>query len=368
ATKDNGFFPADVHMMAKDIFWFHAVYWPAMLMSAGLPLPKKVFSHGYWTFNNEKISKSHGKVINIDELISLTGNCDSARYFLMRQTSFGDDGDFNEEALINRHNNELLNKLGNLISRTSTLIEKIGIEKTPNKFRLDFEKMKNLYNKFEFDKALNEIFSFIDNCNEYLQSKKPWETKDKTVLYEVADSIKQITIFLYPIIPQTCEKIANVFHFDINLDNLNNPLEISDVKKYNKLFERVDKNDKINKEEIVKTIMDGIGTIKFEDWAKIDLRVGQIKKVETIDGSDKLYKLSVDIGEKEYRTILSGLKKFYSEKKINDMKVIVISNLAPRKMMGMTSNGMLLAATNSDESKVILLSPSEDIDNGSKIS
>ncbi len=367
ATKNNDFFPADVHVMAKDIFWFHSVYWPAMLMSANLPLPKIVFSHGYWTFNKEKISKSRGKIINIDDLIALTGNPDSARYFLLRQTAFGDDGDFSEESLIVRHNNELLNKLGNLVNRTSNLIEKYGMEKTDNKFRLNFDSINNLYNHFEFDKVLNEIFAFIDSCNEYLQAKRPWESKDNKILYEVADSVKQIAILLYPIIPKTCEKIAEQFKFELELDYLNRPLEITDIKKSELLFNKIEIN-KINKENLVKEIMEGIGIVNFEDWEKIDLRVGEIKNVENIEDSDKLYKLTIDLGEEKNRTILSGLKEFYSAEKLNGMKVIVISNLKPRKMRGIFSEGMILAAVNSNDSKVVLITPSEDIENGCKIS
>lgn len=364
--KEKNFWPADLHVMAKDIFWFHSVYWPAMLMSIGLPLPKQIFSHGFWTFDGEKISKSRGKIINIDELIGLTDNPDSARYFLMRQVALGDDGDFSEKALIDRHNNELLNKFGNLITRTATLIEKNGMEKTENHFMLDFDKINNLYNNLEIDKVLNEIFAFIDSCNEYLQAKKPWESKDKKILYEIADSIKQIAIFMYPIIPATCEKIAKQFNFELTLEQLKHSLEISDVKKSDYLFTRVE-YEKFNKATVVREIMEGVGIINFEDWTKIDLKVGQIMKVETIENADKLYKLSIDLGEEKQRTILSGLKEFYSADKLYKMKIIVISNLAPRKMRGVMSEGMLLAAVNSDESKCVLISPSADIENGSKV-
>lgn len=363
-SKDKEFWPANIHIMAKDIVWFHSVYWPAMLMSAGLPLPRKIFSHGYWTFDNEKISKSFGKIINVDELIDLTQNPDSARYFLLRQVAFGDDGDFNGKALIDRHNNELLNKLGNLVSRTATLIQKNGIEKTKNHFRIDFKRINDLYNNLEFDKVLNEIFLFIDHCNEYLQNKKPWETKSKKVLYEVADSIKQIAIFLYPIMPNTSEKISKQFGFDLNLDSLNNSLKISKIKKTDYLFQKVELK---NKEEVIKETIQTIDMVNFVDWSKMDLRVGEIRKVEAIPDSDKLYKLNIDLGESKGRTILAGIKKYYTKEKLINMKVIVISNLAPRKIKGFVSEGMLLSAVNSDESKCILISPSENIENGSKI-
>ena len=228
ATREKGrekFWPADVHLMGKDILWFHAVYWPAMLMSAGITLPKKVFAHGWWTFDKEKISKSRGKILYIDELISIAG-VDSARYFLFRGTPFGDDGDFSEQALIDRNNNELADKFGNLVSRVSALIEKHGIEKTENKLlkKLKLKEIEKLFENYELDKVLNEIFSFIDECNEYVQHKKPWETKDKKVLYEITDSIKAIAVLLNPFIPQTSEKIAKQFGFKIKFNEIKKPL------------------------------------------------------------------------------------------------------------------------------------------------
>ena len=244
ATRVKGkekFWPADLHLIGKDIIWFHTVYWPAMLMSAGIELPKTVFAHGWWTFNNEKISKSRGKVINVDELISIAG-VDSARYFLFRNTVFGEDGDFSEQALIDRHNNELANKLGNLVSRVSSLIEKNGIEKCENKLlkKLRLKEIEKLFDSFEFDKILNEIFAFVDICNEYVQNKKPWETKDKKVLYELADSIKAIAILLYPFIPSTSEKIAKQFGYKIEFENIKKPLnEKNKIVKGDILFTKI---------------------------------------------------------------------------------------------------------------------------------
>lgn len=207
------FWPADVHIVGKDILWFHAVIWPAILMSINVELPKTIFAHGWWTFNKEKISKSRGKVINVDELIAITGNPDSVRYFLLRATPFGDDGDFSEKALIDRHNNELANKLGNLVYRVSGLIERIGTQKCEVKLikKLNEKKIEKLFESYEFDKVLNEIFGFIDICNEYVQNKKPWETKDKKVLWELKESILKIAELLWPFIPKSAEKIKKQF-------------------------------------------------------------------------------------------------------------------------------------------------------------
>lgn len=212
AGKKGEFWPADLHLLGKDNSWFHCVYWPAFLKSAGYELPKTVFVHGFLTFNGQKISKSLGNVISPKVLVQKYGS-DSVRYFLCRNFVFGEDGDFDEKVLIDRHNNELANKLGNLVSRVAGLIEKTGIEKTQNKLltRLKLKEIEKHIENYEFDKALNEIFAFIDVCNEYVQSKKPWETKDKKVLYELKESILKIADILSPFIPESAEKIKKQF-------------------------------------------------------------------------------------------------------------------------------------------------------------
>jgi len=203
-----------IHLLGKDNIWFHTVYWPAMLKSAGIEAPNITFSHGFLTFNGQKISKSLGNSISPNVLVKKYG-ADSIRYFVCRHFPFasGEDGDFSEKALIDRHNNELANKLGNLVSRVSGLIEKIGTEKSKNNLvkKLNGKKIDKLIGNFEIDKALNEIFSFIDRCNEYVQVKKPWETKDKKVLFELKESILKISELLGPFIPESAEKIKKQF-------------------------------------------------------------------------------------------------------------------------------------------------------------
>lgn len=238
--KFEKFWPADLHIVGKDISWFHYVLWPAMLLSAGLEMPKKVFSHGWWTFDKEKISKSHGKVINVDELIGIAG-VDAVRYFLMREMPFGQDGDFSKEAVIERNNNELANKLGNLFSRVTMLGEKNGLTKTKNQLikQLNKKKIEKHMEQLELDKALAEIFSFVDVCNEYVQNKKPWETKDKKIIYELLDSIKTIAILLWPFLPKTAEKIAQQLSFKINYPAIEKPLAIKKIKKGEVLFKKI---------------------------------------------------------------------------------------------------------------------------------
>lgn len=362
------FWPADYHILGKDNSWFHAVIWPAMLKSAGIKLPKTVFIHGFLKFNGEKISKSLGNAISPVKLVEKYGS-DTIRYFSLRQFPFaqGHDGDFSEQALIDRHNNELADKLGNLISRVSTLAEKYGLKKTEliNSKHLSRKVHSHLEN-LEFDKALNEIFSFIDYCNEYIQEKKPWETKDSRTLYQITNAIKDFTILLSPFIPETAEKISKIFNFDISLKALNNPLKITKIKKSDILFKKMD-SIKTNKEkQPTPSDQNTQKTIEYSDFAKLDLKVGTITKVEDIKGADKLYKLEVNIG-KEKRTILAGIKQHYSKEELKGKQVIVICNLAPRKMRGIVSEGMLLAAVSDDEKKVTIISPEKKMSDGSEV-
>jgi methionyl-tRNA synthetase len=208
----NGNWPADIHIIGKGINWFHSVIWPAILMSAGYKLPDKLLVHGYLNIRGKKISKTLGNVIDPMELIKKYGS-DSLRYSLCR-CSVLEDSDFSETALVDRHNNELADKLGNLISRVSALAEKYGIEKSENKLlkKLDIKKIEKLFESYELDKVLHEIFAFIDICNEYVQDKKPWETKDKKVLYELKESILKIAELLWPFIPEASEKITKQFN------------------------------------------------------------------------------------------------------------------------------------------------------------
>ena len=391
ATRQKGkekFWPADVHLLGKDNGWFHAVIWPAMLKSAGIELPKTVFIHGFLTFNGEKISKSLGNVISPVVLADKYG-ADTVRYFSLRQVPFGEDGDFDEKALINRHNNELADKLGNLISRVSTLAEKYGLEKKEQAKEINSEALvkatKEHFESFAFDKALNEIFAYIDKCNSYVQDQSPWITKDKKVLYQLANAIKDATILLSPFIPETAEKIAKTFNFKIDLSEIEKPLKVSKIKKADILFKKIEtaeplktaletkspeikvsNNQKANKPNSIEGIA-SMDQIKYDEFAKVDLRVGTIKKVGDVEGADKLLKLEVETGKNEKRTILAGIKQHYKKEELKDRQIIVVCNLEPRKLKGIESQGMLLAAVSDDHSKVILLSPEKQIDSGSKV-
>ncbi|MBD3247240.1 methionine--tRNA ligase [Candidatus Pacearchaeota archaeon] len=369
-NKFDKFWPADVQLMAKDILRVHATIWPALLLASDLPLPKNLGIHGFFTVDKRKMSKSLGNVLDPIELTEKYG-ADAVRYYMARNIPFGDDGDVSEQGLVDRYNNELANKLGNLISRVAGLIEKKGTKKTSNNLikKLKLKKIEKLMQDYDTDKALSEIFSFIDVCNEYIQDKKPWGAKKdegKKILFELKESILKIAELLQAFIPESAEKITKQF-------------SAKKIKKGKILFEKMDFESADDKEKTkdIKTkksfkmqgIVNMADTVSFNDWGKLDLRVAQIKDVEDIEGADKLYKLRVDVGpEIGERTLCAGLKKYYSKKQLKDKKIVMIVNLEPKKLRGVKSQGMLLAASNDSHSKVILLNPGKESEPGMKIS
>ncbi|MBI2629970.1 methionine--tRNA ligase [Candidatus Pacearchaeota archaeon] len=375
----NGNWPADVHVIGKGINWFHSVIWPALLLSAGIELPKKLLVHGYLNLGGKKISKSLGNVIDPIDLVEKYGE-DSVRYSLLRCSVF-DDSDYSEEILIERNNNELANKLGNLISRVSALAEKYGLKKCENKLvkKLKLKEIEKNMENFEIDKALNLIFDFIDRCNEYVQEKKPWESGDSKVLYELVDSIKSIAILLYSFIPSSSEKIAETFGFKLEFKEIKKEIKISKIKKAEILFKKIELEDKLNKltslreekqnksykYEEIEGVM-SMEEVDFSNWEKLELRVGKIEKVEDIENADKLYKLTIDIGS-EKRVVCAGIKQHYKKEELKGKKIILFVNLKPRIMRGIESKGMILAAVNEEESKVILISPEKDIEIGARV-
>jgi len=382
--KEKDFWPADVHVIGKGINWFHTVIWPAILLSAGYNPPKKVWVHGYLTVDGKKMSKSLGNVINPLDLLKKYSS-DSLRYTLLRIPS-SDDGDFSEKVLIERNNSELANKLGNLVSRTTALAEKYGIEKCDVDVEVKniYESVKRLMERYELDKALTEIFAFIDTLNNLVQSKKIWETGNKKDLYELLVGIKTITILLWPFIPETCEKIAKHLGFKLDYKEISKPYKIRKIKKVPILFKKVElkqaeiigvkKMSEINfndvrnthKSRISEHLKNQDGLIDFSRWQKLDLKVGKILKVEDIPKADKLYKLTADIGEKKSRTLVAGVKKHYKKSELKNKKFIFLTNLEAKKIKGIESYGMILAAVT--KNKIVLIKPDKDIEIGSKVS
>ena len=371
------FWPADVQLMAKDIIRVHATIWPALLLATKNKLPKTLFVHGYFTVDGQKMSKSLVNVLSPIDLVKKYGS-DSVRYFLMRNISFGQDGDVSEKALIDRHNSELANKLGNLVSRVSGLIEKNGCEKNlkyilPRITKEAEEDLIELMDNFHIDKALNRIFIYIDGLNKWIQEHKPWEIENevekKAILYNLKEDILKISEFLLPFIPESAEKIQKQF-------------SAKNIKKSEILFKKIDmvasKNEVQPKKEITLTSKDKINkdkipgilemaNVQFSDWQKLELKVGKILNVEDVEGADKLYKLTIDIGT-EKRVVCAGIKKYYKKEQLKGKLCVLFVNLEPRIMKGIKSEGMILAAVNKDESKVLLIQPDKDIEVGSRVS
>lgn len=380
--------PADLHVVGKDIIRFHCIIWPALLMSTGLHLPKTIFGHGFVNVKGEKLSKSLGKILDPKEIIARYG-ADPLRYFLLREIVFGRDGDFSWEAYTERYNGDLANDLGNLVSRTLALIEQCfgGIIPNPGKMVAEDEVIKNqaegLLSRlqeyipaYEFHNGLLAIWDLIHTANRYIDETEPWTLashpmRQATVLYNLMESLRFLSVVLSPFMPSTAERIwqqlgmekdfSSVSVQDLHWGGLPTGIKIRRGKA---LFPRIDIKTRKGKAPLPKDTMGKNPEIELSEFQKIDLRVGQIVKVNPVPSSHKLYQLEVDLG-REKRTVVAGIAANYSPQELIGRKVILVVNLKPARIRGIDSQGMILAA---DDAKSIALATfTEAINVGAKV-
>jgi methionyl-tRNA synthetase len=448
--KFERYWPADVHMIGKEIIRFHCVYWPAFLLAAGLPLPNSVVAHGWLLFEESKMSKSRGNIVRAETVIDVMGN-DALRYFLLREVVFGQDGSFSFDALVQRYNSDLANDLGNLSSRTLTMINRYFNGSVPypsptvarkatdavikEHAQSVIQEFGQLFDDYQFSRALESAWSLIGAVNKYLVDEEPWIVAEKegeenksrlaTILYTAAEALRVVTALVHPVLPESTAKIWT----QLGLGEISK-FNLSDLKwaqlplggklgKVEPVFPRADKTSIERMQQMeqeraaqaasttssstngtaatsapagegaragqpatqaahgpteaapaAKAATPGAGAadgkISIDDFMKVELRVGQVKAAEKVKGADKLLRLEVDIGT-EVRQLVAGIALAYKPEDLIGRKVVIVANLQPRKLRGLESNGMIVAASVGEDGKPVLAGFLEDVPVGAKL-
>jgi len=426
------YWPADLQMIGKEIVRFHCVYWPAFLMAAELPLPKTIMAHGWLLFEESKMSKSRGNIVRTETILDVLG-ADALRYFLLREVVFGQDGSFSFDALVQRYNADLANGVGNLASRTLTMItryfrgevpypsaavsQKAGDSAIAENARKVIAECGILFDQYQFSRALEVAWSLVAAVDKYIVENEPWALGEKqdeesrsrlaTILYTSAEALRIVTALAHPVIPDATSRIWS----QLGLDDIRK-FPLSELKwgqlelgaklgSVQPVFPRADKSaiERMQKMEeqqrsaltdaqpdapaqttavpvastppvaatptakSAATVPDG--KISIDDFAKIELRVGQVKAAEKVKGADKLLRLEVDLGT-EIRQVVAGIAESYAPELLIGRKVVIVANLAPRKLRGLESNGMIVAAS-PEGGKAVLASFLEDVPVGTRL-
>jgi methionyl-tRNA synthetase len=423
------YWPADLQMIGKEIVRFHCVYWPAFLMAAGLPLPKAIMAHGWLLFEESKMSKSRGNIVRTETILDVLG-ADALRYFLLREVVFGQDGSFSFDALVQRYNADLANGLGNLASRTLTMItryfrgeipypsaavsHRAGDNAIAESARRVIAEYSTLVDQYQFSRALEVAWSLVAAVDKYIVENEPWALGEKrdeesrsrlaTILYTSAEALRIVTALAHPVIPDATSRIwaqlglGDIRQFplsDLKWGQLQLGAKLGNVEA---VFPRADKSaiERMQKMEEQQrsgsttteaqpeasptaaistvavpaappakaaTLADG--KISIDDFAKVELRVGQVKVAEKVKGADKLLRLEVDLGT-EVRQVVAGIAESYAPELLVGRKVVIVANLAPRKLRGLESNGMIVAAS-PEGGKAVLASFLEDVPVGTRL-
>jgi methionyl-tRNA synthetase len=421
-SKYKRYWPADVQMIGKEIVRFHCVYWPALLMAAGLPLPRGIVAHGWLLFEENKMSKSRGNIVRAETILDVLG-ADALRYFLLREIVFGQDGSFSFDALVQRYNSDLANGLGNLASRTLTMIRRYfrgevpypsavartaGDDLISEAARHTIAEFSAQFEQYQFSRALESAWGLVAAVDKYIVENQPWALGEKddegsrarlaTVLYTSAEALRIVTALAHPVMPEATTKIWT----QLGLGDIKSfrmaELKWGQIPLGTKLgtveavFPRADKSaiermQAIEEQQrgaplVVETAprtapADAVaatpkpagappeGTISIDDFAKVELRVGQVKVAEKVKGADKLLRLEVDLGT-EVRQVVAGIAESYAPEALIGRKVVIVANLAPRKLRGLESNGMIVAAS-PEGGKAVLAAFLEDVAVGTRL-